>query len=174
VTDIEDNGLNGKLPSEIGALPKLSALALEQNSLKGTIPSSYSDLTDLAVLDFDFNELTGSLFDMSAMSRLQQLDLNNNNLSGKIEGLGWEKTNLKFLDLSYNSFSGTIATEIGLLPELRSLQFQCNDFVPPLVWDKCPSKDLIADVEVCEDSNCDCTGIEPTECATKQDKRNEG
>lgn len=130
VTDIENNGLDGELPSEIGALPKLSALALEQNSLKGPIPSSYSSLTELAVLDFDFNQLTGSLFDMSAMTKLQQLDLNNNNLSGRIDGVGWEKTNLKFLDLAYNEFEGTIATEIGLLTAL-------SEFFHMLCWFCC-------------------------------------
>mmetsp|Transcript_979 Transcript_979/g.1542 ORF Transcript_979/g.1542 Transcript_979/m.1542 type:complete len:421 (-) Transcript_979:222-1484(-) len=176
-TDIENNGLDGTLPTEIGALPKLSALALEQNSLKGPIPSSYSDLTDLAVLDFDFNQLTGSLFDLSRMPKLQQLDLNNNMLSGKIEGLGWERTNLKFLDLSFNSFSGMVATEIGDLTKLRSLQFQCNGFDPPLEWANCPSKDLIADAEVCADSTCDCVvEFDPEECIEKKllSKKNDG
>ena len=125
---MENNNLGGELPSEVGSLPSLAALALEQNEIEGNIPASYSDLTKLVVIDFDFNSLTGNLIDLGNMKRLQQLDLNNNNLGGSIEGLGWEETKLRFLDLAYNSFTGTIASEIGELASLGECCV-CHDVV---------------------------------------------
>lgn len=157
-TDVEDNGLTGTLPNEVAALPRLFAFALEQNDISGTIPSTYSNLARLVILDLDFNSLEGSLLlDLSKMTKLRQLDLNNNNLEGTLGGLGWENTDLQFLDLSRNNFSGPIPTEIGNLPNLRSVQLYCNQLEAPLEWVNCPTADMVADDYICDDSSCKCT-----------------
>lgn len=157
-TDVEDNGLTGTLPNEVAALPRLFAFALEQNDISGTIPSTYSNLARLVILDLDFNSLEGSLLlDLSKMTKLRQLDLNNNNLEGTLGGLGWENTDLQFLDLSRNNFVGPIPTEIGDLPNLRSVQLYCNQLEAPLEWVNCPTADMVADDYICDDSSCECT-----------------
>ena len=122
-TDMELNGLDGTLPTEMAVLDKLFVFALEQNQLTGPIPPSYGTFSKLRILDFDFNRLTGPLFDLSGMVKLQQLDLNNNTLTGSIENLGWENTILKFIDLNTNQFTGEIAQEIGDLTELRECYY---------------------------------------------------
>jgi Leucine-rich repeat (LRR) protein len=59
--DLFDNSLTGSIPSEIGALTRLTALSLYSNSLTGFIPSEIGALTRLTALYLYSNSLTGSI-----------------------------------------------------------------------------------------------------------------
>ena len=41
---LSDNGFTGEIPTEIGLLTKLTALALDGNELSGLLPASLGDL----------------------------------------------------------------------------------------------------------------------------------
>jgi hypothetical protein len=42
---LNDNGLTGEIPTEIGLLTKLSALTLSANELSGMVPTEMGQLT---------------------------------------------------------------------------------------------------------------------------------
>ena len=56
---LENNQLTGPIPSEIGGLEKLIYLILHQNQLSGSIPSEIGNLSNLEILKLDNNQLTG-------------------------------------------------------------------------------------------------------------------
>ena len=49
--ELYDNGLNGRIPSELGDLQYLEWLSLEVNELSGQIPPQLGNLTSLERLD---------------------------------------------------------------------------------------------------------------------------
>ncbi|HFU77444.1 MAG TPA: hypothetical protein ENK68_02965, partial [Epsilonproteobacteria bacterium] len=60
--DLEQNGLSGTLPSQLGNLTNLAALFLSGNQLMGNIPSSFGNLINLEDLDLHFNlKLSGTI-----------------------------------------------------------------------------------------------------------------
>lgn len=57
---LNDNGLTGEIPSELGQLTKLTTLLLNGNELSGTIPSEVGELTMLEKIQMEMNPmLTG-------------------------------------------------------------------------------------------------------------------
>ena len=50
---LQDNGLSGTLPSELGSLSNLQRLELAWNSLSGTLPSELGDLSNLQELSLE-------------------------------------------------------------------------------------------------------------------------
>ena len=62
--ELDDNGLRGRLPSELGDLSELERLNLEDNALRGTLPSALANLTNLTSLRLTRSRaLTGPLPD---------------------------------------------------------------------------------------------------------------
>ena len=61
---IENNNLEGSIPSEISSLTQLESWAMEQGRLQSTIPASIFQLTNLLLLDLDFNFLTGKVTEL--------------------------------------------------------------------------------------------------------------
>ncbi|CAN1130448.1 Leucine-rich repeat protein 1 [Linum perenne] len=60
--NLEDNRLNGSIPTELGNLKNLVALDLFNNSLSGSIPSSLgSNLQSLKFLRLQNNKLSGEI-----------------------------------------------------------------------------------------------------------------
>ena len=72
--DIENLGLTGEIPLEIGNLTNLTALHLQNNQLTGSIPAEIGNLTNLTTLNLTNNQLT------EIPSEVCDL-INNNNLS---------------------------------------------------------------------------------------------
>ena len=109
---LERNGLNGRLPPEIGSLTRLSGLLLRRNSLTGALPSELGNLV-----------------------RLDNLDLSLNQLSGEIPSWFGQMVNLRSLQLAGNQFSGTIPREIGQLSHLSWLDLGNNSLTGPIpLW----------------------------------------
>lgn len=94
--------IRGTLPSELGLLSRLQALAINTISphLTGTIPPAIWHIPTLRVLTLVFNGLTGTL---------------------SSEMFEKTKDKLLVLDLAGNSFTGTIPTEIGFTSKLTFL-----------------------------------------------------
>ena len=58
---MEDYGLTGPIPPELGRLENLRVLNLRNNRLEGSIPAELENLRNLALLDLRGNPLTGCI-----------------------------------------------------------------------------------------------------------------
>jgi len=90
VTDlgIPENGMFGKLPTELGYLTELTRIYLYNNLLTGTIPSELSLLTKLTGLHLNVNKLKGKIpTEIDQMTQLTTLRLESNGLNGNLTEL---------------------------------------------------------------------------------------
>lgn len=93
---------------------------MEQGGLTGPIPTEVGLLTNLVFIDLDFNMITGSLSsELLSLSKLEQLDLNGNHMTGSINGIG-VFPNLEFLQLHDNAFTGQVPDSLGLSSNLNT------------------------------------------------------
>ena len=82
---LDDLGLSGNIPPEIGNLESMEFLWLEDNQLTGPIPSGIGNLEHLKYLILHYNQLSGSIpAEMGDLASLEILKLNNNQLTGFI------------------------------------------------------------------------------------------
>lgn len=73
--ELEDNGLQGSLPFEIGLFSdSIVILNLSQNQLSGTIPDSIRRLSSLASLHLESNFLTGTITPSVCEGQMDALD----------------------------------------------------------------------------------------------------
>jgi len=125
--EIENSGLTGSIPPEIGNLTNLIGLELESCQLTGSIPPEIGNLTNLTGLDFDGNQLTGSIpSEIGNLTNLEVLSLSSNQLTGSIPPEIGNLTNLTNLNLRYNELTGSIPSEIGNLTNLEYLVLRSN------------------------------------------------
>ena len=127
VLDLNDSGLTGPIPPEIGDLENLTFLDLTSNDLTGSIPPEIGDLTDLTHFNLDNNQLTGPIPpEIGSLTSLNGLWLNDNGLTGSIPleigGLG----GLTALGLGGNNLTGPILSDIGNLTNLTVLYLNNN------------------------------------------------
>ncbi len=145
------NGLTGRLPAELGDLPRLRVLSLIRNGLGGPIPAELGKLADLRVLDLRDNRLTGRIppelgelprlaslwlpvnrlegpipAELGSLATLQQLNLSGNRLSGPIPGALGNLASLDALSVSGNDLSGALPPETGMLRQLAYLRVSHN------------------------------------------------
>ncbi len=124
---LENNGLIGEIPAELGDLTNLIALRLYSNSLSGEIPVELGGLANLEELSLRGNALTGEIpAELGDLTNLIALRLYSNSLSGEIPATLGELANLQELILSRNALSGEIPVELGGLTNLISLRLYSN------------------------------------------------
>ncbi|MBO1352005.1 MAG: putative Ig domain-containing protein [Hormoscilla sp. GUM202] len=120
--DLNDNSLDGTLPSELGSLGNLHTLDLNDNGLRGTLPSELGSLGNLENLDLNDNRLSGTLpSELGSLGNLEKLDLHSNSLSGSLPSELGSLGNLQELELYKNSLSGTIPSELISLISLTKI-----------------------------------------------------
>ncbi|KAL8241364.1 hypothetical protein R6Q59_014719 [Mikania micrantha] len=106
--NLSKNNLFGSLPTEVGDLKMLTALALSYNNLSGFIPTSLGDCGSLLSLSLKGNLFQGTIpSSLSSLKGLLELDISNNNLSGQIPKF-LTLLKLEHLNLSYNDLEGEI------------------------------------------------------------------
>ena len=99
----------------------LKYLGMQQGGLSGTIPTEIGTLTNLSILDFDFNQLTGTLpTELISLSKLTQFDVNDNKLSGSISVVGGLGLGMNFISLHKNAFTGVVPDAIGAYTNLKT------------------------------------------------------
>ncbi|KAI9126024.1 hypothetical protein K1719_003442 [Acacia pycnantha] len=145
--ELAENNLGGKLPSNIGDLPKsLVQLHLENNLIYGPIPPQISNLVNLTLLNFSSNILNGSIPpSLCKMGKLERIFLSNNSLSGEIPSALGGIQHLGLLDLSRNKLSGSIPDSFAKLPQLRRLllyENQLSGTIPPSLG-KCVNLEIL-------------------------------
>jgi hypothetical protein len=128
--ELDNNNLDGSIPSSIGNLYLLSAIHVGNNTLEGKIPTELAQCKNLKDMRFQINNLTGDIGSVinARPQSLTGLDLTDNLFSGTIPPSIGTFTNLDFLDFGDNSLNGTIPTEIGLLSKLEVLDLYSNRF----------------------------------------------
>lgn len=133
--DLENCGLEGSLPLEIGNLTNLEYLNLKSNyNLSGSIPTSIGELVNLTTLYVRGN-LSGSIPpEIGNLTQLITLSFYDNNLSGSLPPEIGNLINLEYVTLSNNQLTGQIPSEIGNLTNLSSLFLSDNQLtgeIPP-------------------------------------------
>jgi alpha-tubulin suppressor-like RCC1 family protein/Leucine-rich repeat (LRR) protein len=124
---LENNRLNGAIPSSLGNLGGLQILDLMFNQLSGSIPTQLSNLTNLQRLLLESNQLSGPIPSVLAnLAHLQFLTLRSNRLTGTIPPQLGSLINLETLFLSFNELSGSIPSEFGNLASLQTLEISSN------------------------------------------------
>ena len=125
---LELNNLSGPIPPELGKVASLRFLALGGNRLTGNIPLELIDLPGLEVLWLGMNHLSGPIPpELGKLSSLTSLSLHTNRLTGTIPPELSQLANLSHvLHLAWNEFTGTIPPELGDLTRLRALRLDWN------------------------------------------------
>ena len=127
ILNLEDNGLVGAIPPELGRLSELRSLYLSVNSLVGQIPPELGSLSELTTLRLGRNQLSGDIpSELGNLSNLQTLGLWENQLVGRIPPDLAGMRSLRSLDLQVNRLNGEIPPELASLRNLSSLSLSRN------------------------------------------------
>ena len=127
------NGLTGRLPAELGDLPRLTELTLRGNGLGGPIPAELGKLADLSWLDLQDNRLTGRIpAELGGLSGLYWLNLAENRLTGRIPAELGGLSGLAGLWLSANRLTGPIPPELGSLANVGYVNLSANRLTGPI------------------------------------------
>ena len=121
--DLEEFGLTGAVPAEIGQLTLLTWLELGNNQLR-SVPTEIGQLTALKGLDLRGNLLTSLPAEIGQLTALRGLNLGGNQLRSVPTEIG-QLTALKGLDLRGNHLT-SLPAEIGQLTSLRELTLRDN------------------------------------------------
>ena len=83
--DHDHNSLTSSVPSCVGNLIALQALALDHNSLSSTVPISVGNVTNVLIISLGHNSLSGSIpVNLVLLPYLQSLDLSFNYFTGSL------------------------------------------------------------------------------------------
>ncbi|CAI0447551.1 unnamed protein product [Linum tenue] len=122
-----DNQLVGPIPSEI-VHSSLHSVYLNNNFLNGTIPSWLLALPSMEILGLSYNQLTGEIPSyICYLASLLVIDLSNNNLSGSIPECLFNLAELSVLNLRNNNFHGPIPSSMfGNMSKLTHVDLNGN------------------------------------------------
>ena len=128
--ELQENGLTGVIPPEIGNLNDLHTLWLYGNELSGGIPAELGSLANLVRLSLHANRLTESIpAELGTLANLRRLFLSNNKLTGPIPRELGDLSNLEYLSLGNNYLEGAVPDELGRLVRLTYLWLYGNAFL---------------------------------------------
>ena len=131
ILDLEENGLAGEIPPELGSLSDLRNLFLAVNSLVGEIPPELGSLSKLIWLRLGRNQLSGEIpRELGNLPNLQALELWENQLTGDIPSELAGMSSMRILDLQVNQLTGEIPPELADLTNLESFA----TFEKPVKW----------------------------------------
>ena len=131
---LNNKGLTGPIPPELGSLTHLEWLHFNSNRLTGPIPPELGNPPNLEALFFPGNQLSGPIPpELARLSKLKYLLLNGNGgMSGPVPAWLGNLANLEQLQLARNQFTGQIPPQLGNLTNLRILTLQDNQLTGPI------------------------------------------
>nr|KYP46665.1 LRR receptor-like serine/threonine-protein kinase FLS2 [Cajanus cajan] len=129
LVDLQDNLLNGSLPSSLFSLPLLRSIQLSNNSLSGSIPQFLCNHSSLLVLDVSYNLFNGTIPECLTQSEtLVVLNLQHNKFHGSIPDKFPVSCALKTLDFNNNLLKGLQLEFVKVLSLITSVDFSSNNF----------------------------------------------
>ncbi len=130
---LDDLGLTGTMPADLGNLTGLDRLSMEYNSLSGPIPTTLGKLTGLTSLSLSGNGLTGAIPPaLGGLSRLTSLDLADNELTGTPPTELGNLRALTYLSLGGNRLAGPVPAWVSGLRSLDHLYLDNNRLTGPI------------------------------------------
>jgi leucine-rich repeat protein SHOC2 len=120
---LEEFGLTGAVPAEIGRLSALRELDLDGNELT-SVPAEIGQLTSLEKLYLGDNQLTSLPAEIGQLTALEELYLEGNQLTSLPAEIG-QLASLEILDIRKNQLTSVLA-EIGQLTALERLHLDGN------------------------------------------------
>jgi Leucine-rich repeat (LRR) protein len=125
---LDNNNLNGIIPSEVGNLSNLKYLYLSTNVLTGSIPGELGNLSNLREITLGENNLTGNIPKwFGNLNNLAKINLCSNDFSGDIPPELGNLTNLEYLYLDNNGLTDSIPDELGNLSNLKKITLDVNN-----------------------------------------------
>ncbi len=125
--DLHENQLVGPLPNRVSGLLDLNSLFLQNNLLNGTLPSWLFTLPSLVKLIMADNQFIGEIDEFKSNS-LQIIVMGDNKLHGPLPRSISRLVNLTYLDLSLNNLSIMLELELfSKLINLQDLDFSYNN-----------------------------------------------
>ena len=126
---IDNNKLQGTIPSSIGNCQNLLLLNLSENNLTGTIPKQLFAISMLSIsLNLAQNSFVGSVpSEVGNLVHLVELVLSDNKLSGEIPSNLGHCTSLQYLYMNGNFFQGVIPTPLSSLRGVEDLDLSRNN-----------------------------------------------
>lgn len=110
--NLNENGLVGSIPPELGMLQDLQYLQLSLNHLTGTLPAALAKLLQLKQFDVSFNQLMSTLPNSyGTWIDLVELRVDHNKFSGTFPSSYSSLTKVQRLHLEFNNFQGPIETK---------------------------------------------------------------
>ncbi|NP_001235482.2 disease resistance protein [Glycine max] len=132
--DLQDNFLDGSLPSSLFSLPLLRSIRLSNNNFQDQL-NKFSNISSskLEILDLSGNDLNGSIpTDIFQLRSLCVLELSSNKLNGRLKlDVIHRLVNLSTLGLSHNHLSiDTNFADVGLISSIPNMKIvelaSCN------------------------------------------------
>lgn len=127
---LDDNLLEGPLPTGLGQLSMLLHLRLSNNKLTGTLPTELAEITKLRLLYLANNQLTGQIPDMfDDLHKLTDLELHGNGFKSKLPPSMGSLTSLRRLTLEGNTMTGRLPPQWGKMTDLEALDLYRNELI---------------------------------------------
>lgn len=131
---LSNNNLHGPIPPELYKLVRLKTLELNKNQLTGVISDDIGELRDLTGLSLGENNLQGTIPEsIGQCTKMTHLSLHTNKLGGKIPVRASKLIHLEVLDLAKNSLTGTLPRDMMNFSKLKFLELSFNEltgFIP--------------------------------------------
>ena len=118
---LDQNNLQGTLPTEVSVLKSLSELHVYFNNITGTLPTELGSLSELSLLDLERNHFQGPLFFPELLNTAETLKIFRSSFNafvGSIPSWIGDLIGLQEFWATDNSLTGSIPTEITRLTDL--------------------------------------------------------
>ncbi|CAB9525478.1 LRR receptor-like serine threonine-protein kinase [Seminavis robusta] len=135
--DLQQNGLAGRLPEEVGLLTGIQSIHLYRNKhIQGHIPTSIGGMRQLQSIELAENQLTGTLpSELGLLTNVVWLNVLNNQLHGTLPTELLQMSNLADLFADRNDLTGTFLSPDLVCqswPNLQAVTLGRNKMEGPL------------------------------------------